>query len=239
MTFATGLRKALDLRRRDVVSELRRGDSLEDILNRHLLTVEEMSDREILTSVLILSADGKRLTHGAAPSLPRQYREAIDGSEIGPSAGSCGTAAYLGHPVYVTDIATDPLWEAYRDLALPHGLRACWSTPVRQSGGEVMGTFAIYHRSLTGPTADELRLIEVITDNVAQAITWARNPDAGIQAPDVLSRQVAALQALAAAIAQQAPALDAEGQEAIEAVVKGSGKIAESVGRRVGELQQN
>ncbi len=239
MTFATGLRKALDLRRRDVVSELRRGDSLEDILNRHLLTVEEMSDREILTSVLILSADGKRLTHGAAPSLPRQYREAIDGSEIGPSAGSCGTAAYLGRPVYVTDIATDPLWAAYRDLALPHGLRACWSTPVRQSGGEVMGTFAIYHRSLTGPTADELRLIEVITDNVAQAITWARNPDAGIQAPDVLSRQVAALQALAAAIAQQAPALDAEGQEAIEAVVKGSGKIAESVGRRVGELQQN
>jgi len=239
MTFATGLRKALDLRRRDVVSELRRGDSLEDILNRHLLTVEEMSDREILTSVLILSADGKRLTHGAAPSLPRQYREAIDGSEIGPSAGSCGTAAYLGHPVYVTDIATDPLWEAYRDLALPHGLRACWSTPVRQSGGEVMGTFAIYHRSLTGPTADELRLIEVITDNVAQAITWARNPDAGIQAPDVLSRQVAALQALAAAIAQQAPALDAEGQEAIEAVVKGSGKLAQCVGRRIGELQQN
>jgi GAF domain-containing protein len=239
MTFATGLRKALDLRRRDVVSELRRGDSLEDILNRHLLTVEEMSDREILTSVLILSADGKRLTHGAAPSLPGPYREAIDGSEIGPSAGSCGTAAYLGHPVYVTDIATDPLWEAYRDLALPHGLRACWSTPVRQSGGEVMGTFAIYHRSLTGPTADELRLIEIITDNVAQAITWARNPDAGIQAPDVLSRQVAALQALAAAIAQQAPALDAEGQAAIDAVVKGSRRLANSVGRRVGELQQN
>jgi GAF domain-containing protein len=239
MTFATGLRKALDLRRRDVVSELRRGDSLEDILNRHLLTVEEMSDREILTSVLILSADGKRLTHGAAPSLPGPYREAIDGSEIGPSAGSCGTAAYLGRPVYVTDIATDPLWAAYRDLALPHGLRACWSTPVRQSGGEVMGTFAIYHRSLTGPTADELRLIEIITDNVAQAITWARNPDAGIQTPDVLSRQVAALQALVAAIAQQASALDADGQEAIDAVVKESGKLAESVGRRVGELQQN
>jgi len=85
MSFAAGLRKALDLRQSDVVSELRRGDSLEEILDRHLLTVEEMSDREILTSVLILSADGKRLTHGAAPSLPQAYREAIDGSEIGPS----------------------------------------------------------------------------------------------------------------------------------------------------------
>ena len=87
MTFATGLRKALELRQSDLVSELRRGDSLEDVLNKHLLTVESMSDREILTSVLILSPDGKRLTHGAAPSLPQPYREAIDGSEIGPSAG--------------------------------------------------------------------------------------------------------------------------------------------------------
>jgi len=174
MSFATGLRKALDLRRADVRAELRRGDSLEDILNRHLLTVEEMSDSEILTSVLILSPDGKRLTHGAAPSLPKSYREAIDGSAIGPSAGSCGTAAYLGRPVYVTDIATDPLWAAYRDLALPHGLRACWSTPIRDGEGGVMGTFAIYHRNSTGPTRDELNSIEIITDNVAEAITWAR-----------------------------------------------------------------
>src|SRR3954465_3751140 len=170
MSFAAGLSKALELRQSDVVSELRRGDSLEDILNRHLLTVEEMSDREILTSVLILSSDGKRLTHGEAPSLPQSYRGAIDGSEIGPAAGSCGTAAYLGRPVYVTDIATDPLWAAYRDLALPHGLRACWSTPVRRKDGGVMGTFAIYHRNRTGPTRDELNSIEIITDNVAAAI---------------------------------------------------------------------
>lgn len=173
MSFATGLRNALDLRRADVVAELRRGDSLEDVLSRHLLTVEAMSDSEILTSILILSADGKRLTHGAAPSLPISYREAIDGSEIGPSAGSCGTAAYRGRPVYVTDIATDQLWAEYRDLALPHGLRACWSTPIRDAGGQVLGTFAIYHRNLSGPTKDELKSIEIITDNVAQALASA------------------------------------------------------------------
>src|SRR4051794_17528844 len=115
MSFAAGLRHALHLRQTDVVSELSRGDSLEDVLNRHLLTVEEMSDSEILTSVLLLSSDGKRLTHGAAPSLPQAYLDVINGSEIGPSAGSCGTAAYLERPVYVTDIATDPLWAAYRD----------------------------------------------------------------------------------------------------------------------------
>src|SRR5690348_10778169 len=115
MAFLTGLQRALELRQRDVVSELRRGDSLEEVLNRHLLTVERMSDIEILTSILLLSSDGKRLTHGAAPSLPRPYVDAINGSEIGPSAGSCGTAAYFGRPVYVTNIATDPLWANYRD----------------------------------------------------------------------------------------------------------------------------
>lgn len=235
MSFAAGLRQALQLRQRDVASELQRGDSLEEILNRHLLTVEEMSDDEILTSVLLLSPDGKRLTHGAAPSLPQPYVEAIDGSEIGPSAGSCGTAAYLGRPVYVTDIATDPLWEAYRDIALPHGLRSCWSTPIRHADGHLMGTFAIYHRSLSGPTRAELGAIGVIADNVAEAITRARNPTAGLHASDVLPRQVAALQALAAAISQQAHVLDAEGQAAAAAVLEDSRKLADIVQRHLTE----
>lgn len=235
MSFAAGLRHALQLRQSDVASELKRGDSLEDVLNRHLLTVEQMSDSEILTSVLLLSPDGKRLTHGAAPSLPRAYRDAIDGSMIGPSAGSCGTAAYLGRPVYVTDIATDPLWADYRDLALPHGLRSCWSTPIRHADGHLMGTFAIYHRNLSGPTRDELGAIEVITDNVAQAIMSAREPDGGILASDVLPRQVAALEVLAAAISRQALMLNVEGQQAIEAVVKDSRKLAEIIQRDVAE----
>ena len=235
MSFAAGLRQALELRQHDVVSELRRGDSLEDILDKHLLTVEQMSDSEILTSVLLLSPDRKHLTHGAAPSLPLPYREAIDGSEIGPTAGSCGTAAYLGRPVYVTDIATDPLWAAYRDLALPHGLRSCWSTPIRHADGEVMGTFAIYHRTISGPARDELDAIEIITDNVARAVTWARNPNAGMQQSDILPRQVAALEALVAAIGQQASTLDAESQDAVDAVVKSSRKLAELVRQRLAE----
>ena len=235
MSFAAGLRQALDLRQSDVVSELRRGDSLEDILNRHLLAIENLSDSEILTSVLLLSPDGKHLTHGAAPSLPQPYREAIDGSEIGPSAGSCGTAAYFGRPVYVTDIATDPLWADYRDVALPHGLRSCWSTPIRHADGHVMGTFAIYHRNASGPIREELDAIAVITDNVAQAITWARNPNATMHAGDVLPRQVAALGALAAAISQQASILEPEGQEAIDAVVENSKKLAEVIRRHLAE----
>jgi GAF domain-containing protein len=239
MSFATGLRHLLELRQDDVVSELRRGDGLEKILDKHLLTVEKASDTEILTSVLLLSADGKHLTHGAAPSLPKPYLEAIDGSEIGPIAGSCGTAAYLGRPVYVSDIATDPLWAAYKDLALPHQLRSCWSTPIRHADGSVMGTFAIYHRNIAGPTPDELRLIDFITGNIARAITWSRNPDTAIHAFEVLPRQVAALQALVTAISREASALDAEGQDAIAALVEDARRLADVVRRHLPEPEES
>jgi len=235
MSFAAGLRQALQLRQGDVVSELERGDSLEDILNKHLLTVEEMSDQEILTSILLLSSDGKHLTHGAAPSLPKAYREAIDGAEIGPAEGSCGTAAYLGKPVYVTDIATDPLWATYREVALPHGLRSCWSTPIRHADGSVLGTFAIYHRTISGPIREELSAIDIITDNVAQAIDWARNPKPVMAPFDVLPRQVAALDAIASAIGAHASALDADGQAAINAILKESEKLAQAVQRQLAE----
>ena len=175
MAFAAGLRESLQFRQNQAPAEFTNGDDLEQVLDRHLLTVEAMADGELITSVLLLSADGKRLSHGAAPRLPQSYRHAVDGIEIGPSAGSCGTAAYLGQPVYVNDIATDPLWTDWRDLALPLGLRSCWSTPIRDQYGEVIGTFAIYRRAVGDPSRDEIDAIDMITDHVAQAIVFARN----------------------------------------------------------------
>ena len=82
----------------------------------------------------------------ALPSLPDDYNRAIDGAPIGPRVGSCGTAAYTGRPVVVSDIATDPLWADFKDLALAADLRACWSTPILSKRGDVLGTFAIYYR---------------------------------------------------------------------------------------------
>src|SRR3954471_5877303 len=122
MPFAAGLRDTLRVRARQAPSELAQGESLEHVLSRHLLAVEEMAEGELLTSVLLLDTKCKTLWHGAAPNLPAAYCEAIDGGEIGPCAGSCGTAAYLGEPVYVTDIESDPLWADYRHVALSHGL---------------------------------------------------------------------------------------------------------------------
>jgi GAF domain-containing protein len=174
MAFAAGLRESLEIRQSRVPAEFTNGDDLEQVLSRYLLTVEAMAYGELITSILLLSADGKRLSHGAAPGLPQSYCDAVDGLEIGPRAGSCGTAAYLGRPTYVSDIATDPLWADYRDLALPHGLRSCWSTPIREPDGAVVGTFAIYRRTVGNPTRNEIAAIDMITEHVAQAIILAR-----------------------------------------------------------------
>src|SRR5262249_44767400 len=82
---------------------------------------------------------------------------------IGPSAGSCGTAAYRGEQVIVSDIVTDPLWADYRELAVAHSLRACWSTPVFSSERKVIATFAMYYREPRSPSARDQEIIEPIT----------------------------------------------------------------------------
>jgi hypothetical protein len=92
-----------------------------------------------------------------------------------------------------------------------------------------MGTFAIYHRTPGAPTRDELKMIEFISGNVAKTISWARNPHATVDAVEMLPKQIAALQAVASAITQHAPALGEEGREAIDAIVKDVDRFAEIV----------
>src|SRR5258705_4146527 len=154
-----------------------RGDSLAPILDALCRLVEEQSSGS-LSSILLLDPNGNRLRHGAAHSLPQSYTEAIDGSVIGPSAGSCGTAAYRKETVIVSDIATDPLWADYRELALAHGLRACWSTPILSSDGRVLGTFAIYFREPLSPTPQHQNIVEQITHLASIAIERKQAEDA-------------------------------------------------------------
>ena len=176
MPFAAALRKSLEDRDCEVPAEFRRGDSLEQVLNRHLRTVEQMGGDDTFTCILLLSADGKRLSYGAAPTVPISYCRASDYIEIGPFAGSCGAAAYFGQPVYSPDIANDVVWGDYRDLALSHGYRSCWSTPIRNSSDTIIGTFAILHRKIGMPTNEEIEAIDTITEHVADAIMWSRDP---------------------------------------------------------------
>jgi len=142
---------------------------LAEILKSLVLLIEAQTP-DMLCSVLLLSADGNHIVHGAAPNLPEQYVNAVNGAPIGPKHGSCGTAMYRGEPVVVTDIFSDPLWEDYRDLAAGTGLRACWSTPIMSRRGKVLGSFAMYYRQPQAPTGAEAHLTRVATSIAAQAI---------------------------------------------------------------------
>jgi len=162
-------REALLAGENRVLEMVAKGDSLSDILDNLCLLVEEQSSG-VLASILLMDPNGKQLRHGAAPHLPKTYTEAIDGAFIGPAVGSCGTAAYRAEQVIVSDIAVDPLWAAFRDLALSHSLRACWSTPIFSSEGKVTGTFAMYYREPRTPTPREQETIKHITHLAGVAI---------------------------------------------------------------------
>jgi PAS domain S-box-containing protein len=133
--------------------------ALERSLDELVRLLERMSP-EMRGSVLILADDGVSMFHAAGPSLPTSYLDAIDGAKIGPVAGSCGTAAYRRERVIVESIASDPLWEPYRAIASKYGLAACWSTPIVDPEGTVLGTFAMYYDHPRAPQDADIALTE-------------------------------------------------------------------------------
>ena len=144
--------------------------SLLDALTRQVDFVHP----QVLSSILLLDKDGKHLRHGAAPSLPSFYTDAVDGLAIGESVGSCGTAAYRGERVVVEDVQQHPYWAGFRDLARQAGVQSCWSQPIIGTEGQVLGTFALYHRQPAQPSGAEIDLIERYAKLAALAIERKR-----------------------------------------------------------------
>jgi PAS domain S-box-containing protein len=153
-----------------VLGQVAAGVAIAKVLEELVLAVEAEANGELLGSILLLDKEGRHLLHGAAPNLPAAYNEAIHGVEIGEAVGSCGTAAHRGEAIFVTDIATDPLWGAVAELPLAHGLRACWSIPIRGADGRLLGTFGNYYREPRSPTADDLEVIAHVTHTAALVI---------------------------------------------------------------------
>src|SRR6202035_2302165 len=155
------------------------GVPLTEILNVLCVIIEEYRP-STLASILLLRADGLHLDSVAGPSLPKGWRQEMERLPIGPCAGSCGTAAYRGSAVIVSDISTDPLWEVpeHRASALSHGLRASWSNPILSSEGKVLGTFCMYSREIRSPNSDDLGVIEMATHLARIAIERDRGEEA-------------------------------------------------------------
>ncbi len=168
---------------RRVLELLAVGAPLDQVLEELCRTLEHRLMGS-LCSVLLLDETGRRLRHGAAPSLPLAYNVAIDGIEIGPTVGSCGTAAFRSHPVVAEDVPTDPRWADFRGLALQHGLRACWSVPIRDTkSGQVLGTFVVYHQE--PQRLREADLGEVIeASHLAGVAIRSRRAEAAVRASE-------------------------------------------------------
>lgn len=159
----------------EVLEAVAQGEALPAI-GRLLCQRAEQFAPETVCSILLVD-EHNTVRALAAPSLPKFYSSAINGVKVGPKAGSCGTAAYRKQEVVVTDIATDPLWEDFRALIQPLGLKACWSTPIRNPAGEVVATFAFYFRSSRGPSATERNIVETCAHLCALAIEHERIRD--------------------------------------------------------------
>ena len=150
------------------LESIARGEELAIVMAALCERVEALAPGVVCSVVTV--DDDFRLHPLAAPSLPRAYGAAVDGTPIGPRVGSCGTAIYRKSPVEVTDIATDPHWEGYRELVLPLGLRACWSSPIAARDGRVVGSFAFYYRDQRGATPFERRIVATCVHLCAIAI---------------------------------------------------------------------
>ncbi|MGW1588543.1 SpoIIE family protein phosphatase [Streptomyces sp. NPDC002386] len=161
--------RRLAAEQRALLEQIARQAPLHDVLDGMCGAIEELCP-DVIVSVLLADEDGRHLRHGAAPSLPDFYNQAIDGIAAGEGVGSCGTAAHRRRAVIVPDIAADPLWDDFRGLAGRAGLAACWSTPILARDGRLLGTFAMYHRTPRAPQDTDLALARAFADTAALAI---------------------------------------------------------------------
>jgi PAS domain S-box-containing protein len=151
--------------------------SLPQTINKLLVGIEEIHP-DMICSVLEVDEAQERIYHLSAPRLPLEYCNIINGSRVGPAAGSCGTSVYHRSQVIVSDIETDPLWVNYKDLISPYGLKACWSTPIISSNSsKVLATFAVYYKTAREPNDNELQLIERTTNILRILIENKKNQE--------------------------------------------------------------
>jgi formate hydrogenlyase transcriptional activator len=183
-------------------------------LNEVLTTITRLIEAHstgMRRSISLLDEDGLHLRYGVAANLPEAYRAATDGICIGPSVGSCGTAAYLRQPVFVSDIASDPRWEKFKQVAIQNGLRAAWSTPIMSHDGKVLGTFCMYYGEVRHPGPAEIQLIDYAGRIAGIAVERDRSQTALTRAFEQIEKSEAQLRHIVDAIPQMIAVLNPDG----------------------------
>src|SRR5579862_5982086 len=187
------------------------GASLNEVLANITRLIEAHSEG-MLCSIFLLDEDGLHLRYGVAANLPQPYLAALDGTCIGPNVGSCGAAAYLRQPVFVSDILSHPNWANFRSVVLQSGLRAAWSTPIMSHDGKVLGTFCMYYREVRHPTPDDIQLIDYASRIAGLAIERERSQSALTLALEQIRKSEAQLKQIVDVIPQGIAVLDPDGK---------------------------
>ena len=171
--------EAFQAGQRQVLEMIATGAPLAEVLTLLVHLIEDQCEG-LVCSVLLLDMDGVHVRVGAAPSLPDEYSERIDGQPIGSRVGSSGTVMQVGQPIIDTDIVCrcDSQWDVLRHVAVASGFRACWSTPIPSMQKKVLGSFVMYCRTPRGPRREELRLLETAADLAGAAIDHHRSQEA-------------------------------------------------------------
>ena len=195
----------------DALKTMLIGASLNEVLTSLARLIEAHSEG-MLCSIFLLDEDGLHLRYGVAADLPQAYRAATDGVCIGPNVGSCGAAAYLGRPVFVSDMVSHPNWANFRSVVLQSGLRAAWSTPILSQDGKVLGTLCMYYREVRHPGTDDIQLIDYASRIAAIAIERERSRAALTMAFDEIKKSEAELRTIIDAIPQLIVAIGADGE---------------------------
>ena len=200
--------------RTELLNQLLAGADLPTLLHQIALSLEGL-DPSMRASILLLDKSTGRLRLGAGPSMPDAVNQAIDGMLPADGDGACGTAAFTGRPVWVSDFEDHPFMAAYRPLARQEGLRACWSVPFK--GGhaaapdQVGGTLAVYFDTVRTPTPPEQAVLQEFANLVALAVQRIRSRDELQRAAAVLqsTRDAVVVTDLSGAIVSVNPAFEA------------------------------
>ncbi len=160
---------------RRLLESLARGVALATVLGDLCRLVERVA-AGCRCTVLLVEPGGARMAHGAAPNLPDTYNRCLAGRPATAESGPCGMAASLRQQVIVHDVAADDRWKTreWASLALAHGLRACWSTPILSAAGAALGAFALYWPAPATPGQAHQDVIQQMTHIAAVAIERER-----------------------------------------------------------------
>ncbi|MET0322448.1 MAG: ATP-binding protein [Duganella sp.] len=194
--------RVVDVTERNLAAALRDGKNkllemiaqsapLDATLDKLVQLIESQSP-DVICTVMLLGPDGRTVASAAGPTMPRAYLDSLIGLPIGASVGSCGTAMFRRETVIVADILHNPLWEPYKDMAAQYGLRACWSIPIMHDRTNVIGSFAMYYRTVRAPSADDLALIGAAAHMAGIAISRLRREEELLRHREHLEELVAA-----------------------------------------------